>query len=125
MGAAETKYQETFNVYSTVRQFSSCRNDFELLGLTEIDVGKIHAIFAEIDIGQSTVIAFDDLLDFLESERTPFTESVFQMFDKDKNKKIDPYEFVISVWNFCTLTSENMVMFVFELYDKDDRFNFD
>jgi Ca2+-binding EF-hand superfamily protein len=121
MGTSQTKYVLTANVYSNIPQLSKHRKDFDALGVAESNVGQIHSVFSLVDVDSSSEISLDEFLLFLSTEKTPFAQSIFQAFDKDNNKKIDPFEFVISVWNFCTLSSENIAKFVFELYDKDDR----
>lgn len=43
------------------------------------------------------------LLMFLDVERTRFTKRIFSIFDDDKSGEIDFREFVLSIWNYCTL----------------------
>jgi len=62
------------------------------------------------------------ILDFLMSldiERTEFNVQAFTVLDKDKDRSIDFYEFIVGLWNLCTLEWENMVRFAFELFDLD------
>ena len=42
------------------------------------------------------------------------------MLAVDKTGEIDFMEFVICIWNLCTLTSDSVGKFLFELYDDDD-----
>lgn len=60
-----------------------------------------------------------ELLTVIDVERTPFTERIFQIFDDDNSGKIDFGEFVLSLWNYCTLSKVTLGMFAFDLYDRD------
>ena len=53
-------------------------------------------------------IDLTELLTIIELERTPFTERVFSIFDEDNSGKIDFGEFVLALWNFCTLTKTTL-----------------
>eukprot|EP00638_Chattonella_subsalsa_P015505 CAMPEP_0117846170 /NCGR_PEP_ID=MMETSP0949-20121206/18795_1 /TAXON_ID=44440 /ORGANISM="Chattonella subsalsa, Strain CCMP2191" /LENGTH=244 /DNA_ID=CAMNT_0005692047 /DNA_START=141 /DNA_END=872 /DNA_ORIENTATION=+ len=51
---------------------------------------------------------------------TPFSERVFKIFDEDGSGEIDFREFVIAMWNYCTLAKNALIMFAFDLYDNDN-----
>lgn len=42
------------------------------------------------------------------------------IFDEDGSGSIDFREFVMSLWNYCTLSKAALVMFAFDLYDNDN-----
>jgi Ca2+-binding EF-hand superfamily protein len=76
---------------------------FKKMQFTRAEVKKIHDIFDKLDAKQKGGIDTVEWLTFLDLDRNNFTERVFCAFDKDGNKTIDFYEFVISLWKFCTL----------------------
>jgi len=45
-----------------------------------------------------------ELLAFLDLEKTRFTKRIFSLFDEDGSGLVDFREFVMSLWNYCTLT---------------------
>ena len=45
---------------------------------------------------------------FLDVERTRFTKRIFSIFDDDKSGQIDFREFVLSIWNYCTLGKSSL-----------------
>ena len=51
--------------------------------------------------------------------RSPSTDRAFFLFDKDGTGEIDFEEFVLAVWNFCTIEGDDLVRFCFNLYDLD------
>eukprot|EP00605_Chrysophyceae_sp_TOSAG23-4_P001211 GSChrysophyteH1.ASY1.ANO1.1320.1 assembled CDS len=98
---------------------SEHRNLFEGLSFKEIDIGRLHKIYRQIDNDSSGQIELAELLAFLDLEKTRFTKRIFSIFDEDNSGLIDFKEFVLSLWNYCTLTRASLTMFAFDLYDKD------
>ena len=76
---------------------------FAAMRLTKVDVAKFHKIFNKIDFNSSGSVDLVELLTLLDVERTRFTEHVFTLFDSDGSGKIDFKEFVLTVWNYCTI----------------------
>jgi Ca2+-binding EF-hand superfamily protein len=79
---------------------------FKTMKITRDEVLKIHAIFDKLDEKQKGGIDIVEWLTLLDLERDSFTERAFRAFDKDSNRVIDFYEFVVSLWKFCTLGDE-------------------
>ena len=50
-----------------------------------------------------------------------FTKRVFSIMDEDGSGEIDFREFVIALWNYCTLGKAALILFAFDLYDNDNR----
>jgi Ca2+-binding EF-hand superfamily protein len=40
--------------------------------------------------------------------------------DNDNSGKLDFEEYIISLWNICSITNDSLPMFVFKLFDSDD-----
>lgn len=78
-----------------------------------------------IDNDNSGEIEMAELLAFLDLEKTRFTKRIFSIFDEDGSGLIDFREFVMSLWNYCTLTKASLTMFAFDLYDKDQSGSID
>ena len=55
----------------------------------------------------------------MDLERTSFSQAIFQLMDEDRSGQIDFREFVIALWNYCTLSKATLAMFAFDLYDHD------
>lgn len=95
------------------------RVEFEALGLREPEVGKLLNVFKQIDRDSSGSVALTELLSFVGWNETPFALRIFCMFDQDNSGVIDFREFVVSLWNYCTLSNANLDIFAFDLYDTD------
>ena len=95
------------------------RDLFEALAFKELDIGRLHKVYRKIDNDTSGEIELAELLAFLDLDRTRFTKRIFSIFDDDNSGLIDFKEFILSLWNYCTLTRASLTMFAFDLYDKD------
>lgn len=92
---------------------------FYAMKLTRPEVVRLYEIYLQVDTDKSGSIDIVELLTLLDIERTAFTERIFSAFDKDHTGKIDFYEFVVSLWKFCTLGNGAIAVFAFDIYDSD------
>lgn len=76
---------------------------FHALQISNTDVNKLYDLFHFIDTDNSGTLDILELFNFLDVEVTPFTKRVFTIFDPNQSGKVDFREFVISMWNYCTL----------------------
>jgi len=76
---------------------------FKAMKLKNNEIKKLNKIFNSVDVDKSGSIEVVELLTLLDIERTPFNVRIFAAFDKDRTGQIDLYEFVVSLWKFCTL----------------------
>jgi hypothetical protein len=88
---------------------------FKAMKLSRPEVKKLFAIFNAVDIDKSGTIEVVELLTLLDIERTMFAERIFAAFDKDGTGKVDFYEFVVSLWKFCTLANGSIGKLIFSL----------
>eukprot|EP01038_Epipyxis_sp_PR26KG_P007378 gene7378-10050_t len=79
----------------------------------------MYKIFSTIDIDKSGSISLFELMVYLDVAGTVFSDRIFGIFDADNSGTIDFREFVIALWNYCTLEFPTLVIFAFDLYDKD------
>lgn len=105
--------------YATHPDVAKFRHQFDVLLMTEKEISRIHKIYAKVDTDKSGQISTLELFMALDVERNKFTERVFSIFDEDGSGQVDFREFVIALWNYCTLGRSTLVAFAFDLYDKD------
>lgn len=105
------------SVYSDPK-IASWRPQFEALGLDKACAGKLFKIFKKSDLSKDGFISDLEILMLLDMERTPFTERIFKIFDIDGSSQLDFREFIIALWNFCSI-GEYLPHFAFSLYDLD------
>jgi Ca2+-binding EF-hand superfamily protein len=113
---------------------------FAALGLRAEEIKALFKVFWNADMDGGGTIDVVELLTVVDVERTPFTERIFSIFDEDRSGKIDFGEFVLALWNYCTLSNYTLgkchlllllldifyrciflvaAIFAFELYDRD------
>jgi Ca2+-binding EF-hand superfamily protein len=111
--------EEGWVIYGKYPAVDVLKDEFDAIMLRESDVGRLYRTFETIDTDKSGEVSMKEMLRFLDLERNRFTETVFTIMDDDRNGSISFKEFVISAWNYCTLTHGTLVMFAFDLYDRD------
>lgn len=97
-------YSKEFNTIYNSPQFVAWNQSFQALKISKEEVSKLFKLFQKADMDGGGTIDVVELLTVMDVERTPFTERVFSIFDDDKSGKIDFYEFVLALWNYCTLS---------------------
>jgi hypothetical protein len=89
-------------------QFKRWNRVFKALSISLKDVDLLYQKFLKVDLDRSGNIDVVELLTLMDVARTPFTERVFKIFDEDRSGKIDFFEFVLSLWNYCTLSNATL-----------------
>lgn len=107
MGCGGSK-AKSFEEIVSKPAFKQSLLQFRSLQLTLNDLKKIYKVFVTMDIDGSGTISLAELLAHLDLPRTAYTEKIFSIFDDDGSGAIDFREFVLSVWNYCTLTKVNL-----------------
>eukprot|EP01032_Pedospumella_encystans_P023367 gene23367-26451_t len=87
--------------------------------LSEKEVRKLFNEFRKVDMDNSGSIGLPELLAHLDLPVTDYTQKVFSIFDEDRSGEVEFKEFVMTLRNYCTLTSSTLEMFAFDMYDSD------
>eukprot|EP00286_Rhodomonas_abbreviata_P015509 CAMPEP_0181330686 /NCGR_PEP_ID=MMETSP1101-20121128/24049_1 /TAXON_ID=46948 /ORGANISM="Rhodomonas abbreviata, Strain Caron Lab Isolate" /LENGTH=161 /DNA_ID=CAMNT_0023439993 /DNA_START=230 /DNA_END=712 /DNA_ORIENTATION=+ len=119
MGCCCSKTRGKFEIAMETEEFQSWMAQFQAMKLTVNEVKKLHKMFTDVDVDGSGTIGLAELLAHIDMERTSFTRKIFSIFDEDNSGEIDFREFILSLWNYCTLTKATLQMFAFDLYDVD------
>ena len=114
------KISSSVNAYNNPK-IAQLRPLFESLNIDEICINKLHLIFAKCDISNDGMISDKEMMILLKLPSSPFLERVFRIFDTDNSGECDFKEFVLAVYNFATISHENLPYFAFSLYDLDNE----
>ena len=87
--------------------------------VVDSDLEKLYKLFQAIDKDGSGEIDLVELIHYLRLTRTKFNKRVFTIFDEDGSGEIDFREFVVALWNYCTMGKSALTIFAFDLYDLD------
>eukprot|EP00752_Nemacystus_decipiens_P017937 g16080.t1 len=108
------------SIYDTSVWARKYRHDFEALQLSEEQVRLMWDEYCKIDEDKSGEISLWELFEALDMKQSKFTKRIFRIFDEDGSGSVDFREFVMSLWNYCTLSKAALIMFAFDLYDNDN-----
>jgi hypothetical protein len=97
-----------FKAFTEKPEFPDLMRQFQAMQFSKSEVRRLYEVFHAADVDGSGSIALAELLVHIDMERTPFTEKIFSIFDDDKSGEIDFKEFVLSLWNYCTLTKNTL-----------------
>lgn len=86
-------------------------------------VTRFFQLFTRIDQDDSGMITLDEFFKYLRTDWSPFIGRAFHQMDSDdvglSADQLSPDEWMIGLYNYCTLTPEALARFAFELYDDD------
>lgn len=105
MGCTPSAFFERWEELRKSPKFVKWNETFVALGLKDKEVKELYRVFWKADMDGGGTIDLVELLTIVDLERTPFTERIFSIFDDDQSGKIDFGEFVLALWNYCTLSS--------------------
>jgi len=92
---------------------------YDALLLSENDIGRLLYVFHKIDHDKGGSIDIAELLAFLDLEKTPWSRRIFTILDEDGNGTVDFREFVVALWNYCSLGRSTLPLFAFDTFDVD------
>ncbi len=107
------------SIYTKHPHMKKWKDDFDALMVVDSDLEKLYKLFQDIDKDGSGEIDLVELIHYLRLERTKFNKRVFTIFDEDGSGEIDFREFVVALWNYCTMGKSALTIFAFDLYDTD------
>lgn len=95
------------------------------LGFTAAAAFLVFQIFANIDANQHGIVEADACTKFIGGTPNAFTKRVFFIGKKDNEDGSKPgftfTEFIIKLWAFCSLSSEGLARYTFEIFDPDNE----
>lgn len=91
----------------------------EMLKFTEKDVGKFERAFFQIDIDESGEIDYDEFMEFLGEERSPYSDAVIALVDESGTGCLKFNEFFRVVCIYSMYTQTQILEFCFQTFDKD------
>eukprot|EP01033_Poteriospumella_lacustris_P012764 gene12764-9123_t len=109
------------SIYYREPQLAQFRPLFEAFQLSSRDIRRLYEVFCALDVDESGLVSTKELFGYLDAkESTKFCDRVFTLFDEDQSGQIDFREFVVALWNYCTLSHSSLIIFAFDVYDTDE-----
>eukprot|EP00750_Incisomonas_marina_P028659 INCI681.3.p1 GENE.INCI681.3~~INCI681.3.p1 ORF type:complete len:373 (-),score=82.67 INCI681.3:80-1198(-) len=104
---------------SKVNLFGDAAKVAEHLELNNRELSTIKMSYELIDIDNSGEIDYDELLEFIESQRSPFSDAVIALVDEQGSGTLDFNSFFRIVCLYCYFSEEDILNFCFQTFDKD------
>jgi Ca2+-binding EF-hand superfamily protein len=111
-------YSQAFIQLTNTKQFREWDKTFRALRITRDELHEFYKQFEKVDLERCGSLDIVEFLTMIDVFKTPFNERVFHLFDEDRSGRINFFEFVISIWNYCSLTKVTLAMFAFDLFDR-------
>ena len=92
---------------------------FSALGWTRQTTETFWMVFCRINQSRSGEISMFEFLSYFDLDHSEYIEKCFKYFDTTGGDSVDFLEFIVSVWNICTLKNDTLTNFTFDLYDLD------
>jgi len=89
------------------------------LGLTQRQLKKLKREFDFIDIDLSGEIDMEEFFEFVHEPKNVFSTSLFSLIDTDGSGNISFEEFVASIGTYCMFTKDDILNFIFDIFDED------
>jgi len=93
--------------------------EFNALRMYEKEIRELLDVFNSIDTELCGWIKISALFNFVGIEENNFSRSVFSMYDMENTAHLCFRDFVVILWNICTLPPVPLVEYVFSMYDAD------
>lgn len=111
---------------------TSWQAQFRALKLSAREITKLYKVFCEIAMSEDAKrLKLSDLVSFIEvgslqayshiPQETQFPGRIFGIFDIHNTGHINFRDFVLQVWNYCTLGKQTLEIFTFDLYDTSEK----
>jgi Ca2+-binding EF-hand superfamily protein len=102
MGIFSSKYDAPYKYFG----LSEHREVFNQLKLKDSEVGKIYKSFQAIDADESKTVNINEIFIHLHIEKTFFNRRVFSILDADGSGDLDFGEFLVGLWNYCSIDNK-------------------
>lgn len=81
---------------------------FQSLKLSTEDACKLYRVYVKLLSEDMKSISHAQLLDYVGLTPTPFIEEILSIQYASNSEELNFRDFVVCVWNYCTLTHDNM-----------------
>ncbi len=78
---------------------------FQAMQLSEREIRKLFYAFQVVDVDRSDRVILPELFAHIGLPFTIFNEKIFSIFEGNQSGEVTFKDFVLAVWNFCTLSA--------------------
>lgn len=92
----------------------------KILKLSNIHIDGFYNHFKNLDLDNDNKVGIEEFMIVNDIQSKYFGELVFRVFDSDHSGSIDFEEYLVAMWNFCSLDKHSLITFTFNLFDVDN-----
>lgn len=89
------------------------------LGLSNKEIKCFFDAFDKIDKDKSGEISIDEFFKKFDLDWTLFGKNIFAAMDVSGDNRVEFVEFLVGLWNYCTLDKMTLLKFSFDMFDLD------
>lgn len=93
------------------------KDEYDAIGVTGMDLLKFKRFFNSLEKDLNGSVEITNVMWALGLGENKFMRRLFDLIIKNDDYFLNFQEFVILLWNFCSLSEKNLAMFAFNLYD--------
>lgn len=97
------------------------RKFLESFNIQSSDFSYYHKIFSDFEDDLGALSEIDYILNSMEEDNNRnyllFERRLLSIFDEDSTGYINYADFIVSIWNFCSIDKEHISDFLFNIYD--------
>ena len=107
-------------IYAEKPQLQAYKSQFLAMGITQSKLTIFHQHYKSIDTENIDAITVPQMVEYLGFDKNEFIRKAFNVLVANKERDTLTFrDFVITIWNFCTLDDSEFGLFVFGVYDFD------
>ena len=92
---------------------------YKTLGFSRSDKNILAKAFFGADVDYSRKVSFREFTDRFGLSHNRFCKSAFMLFDRDHDGELNFTEFILCIWNFCTMTEADLIVAAYDCYNDD------
>ena len=92
---------------------------YKALGFSRSDKNILAKAFFGADVDFNRNVSFREFIDRFGLSPNTFCKSAFCLFDRDHNEELNFTQFILCMWNFCTMTEADLIVGAYDCYNND------
>ena len=104
-------------VYKPTKQWEVT---FMAVGWSRKTIEDFWTLFCRINKSRTGEITIFEFLNYFNLDRSEYVEKCFHYFDTTGGDTVDFLEFIVSVWNICTMKANTLTSFTFVSYSSKE-----
>lgn len=89
------------------------------LEFSDEEINSLFHMYKKLDVDANGMITVHEFIVCYGISCELFGEMVFRLLDKDRSGQLDFTEYIVAIWNYCSLDKNALTAFTFQIFDTD------